>query len=140
MRRGNNPKRSRNGRPSNRQPSGTRSLESNGPEGGKHRGNAGQLFERYSVLAREAQSAGDRVATEGYLQYAEHYLRVLNAKRANGRLQGNGQDSGAEANRGNGGDQSEPAAAPSVSEAAAEPGNSREDAEDDPVEPESAVN
>ena len=51
-------------------------------------------------MARDAQTIGDRVATEGYLQYAEHYLRVLNAAAAqearnNGadRPQGNGQDS-----------------------------------------------
>jgi hypothetical protein len=46
-------------------------------------------------LARDAQSSGDRVAYEGFLQYAEHYLRVLNAaqeSRGNGRAPGNGQD------------------------------------------------
>jgi hypothetical protein len=48
-------------------------------------------------MARDAQAAGDRVACEGFLQYAEHYLRVLNAAQesrnnGSGRAQGNGQD------------------------------------------------
>jgi len=76
-------------------------------------------------MARDAQSAGDRVACEGFMQYAEHYLRVLNAAQEgrnnsnlsdNKRVKGNGQDarpeggqqaaaseSGDRANSGNGG-------------------------------------
>ena len=42
------------------------------------RGNASQLLEKYKVLARDAHQAGDRVATEYYLQHADHYFRVLN--------------------------------------------------------------
>ena len=80
MRRGNNPQRSRNNRPNGRKPQNlNRSLESNTPDGNKVRGNANQLYERYTGLAREAQSAGDRVTAEGFLQYAEHYYRVLSA-------------------------------------------------------------
>jgi hypothetical protein len=82
MRRGNNSKRSRNNRPNGRggkPPMMNRSLEFNTPDGNKVRGNANQLYERYTSLAREAQSAGDRVAAEGFLQYAEHYYRVLSA-------------------------------------------------------------
>jgi hypothetical protein len=45
------------------------------------RGNAHQLLEKYKVLARDAQQAGDRVATEYYLQHADHYFRVLNDSR-----------------------------------------------------------
>ena len=84
-------------------------MDSHSAEGGRNRGNASQLFERYSTLARDAQSAGDRIASEGYLQYAEHYLRVLNAAqqgRGNGRAPGNGQDGkpeAAEGKKGNGG-------------------------------------
>lgn len=43
----------------------------------KQRGNASQLLERYRGLARDAQQAGDRVTAEYYLQYADHYYRVL---------------------------------------------------------------
>ena len=73
-----------------------RSLESNTPDGGKVRGNASQLFERYTNLAHDAQSAGDRVSAEAYLQYAEHYFRVLNAAaaRRNGQGSGQGESSG----------------------------------------------
>ncbi|HLB81056.1 MAG TPA: DUF4167 domain-containing protein [Dongiaceae bacterium] len=53
-----------------------------GFEGGAEtrvRGNAYQVLEKYLTLAREANSAGDRVAAENFLQHAEHYYRVINA-------------------------------------------------------------
>jgi len=46
-------------------------------------------MEKYLALAREASSAGDRVAAEGYFQHAEHYYRVMTA---NGRDPGKGED------------------------------------------------
>ncbi|MGK6321112.1 DUF4167 domain-containing protein [Sphingomonas sp. DT-204] len=46
------------------------------------RGNAAQLLEKYKNLARDAQMSGDRVNTEYYLQFADHYFRVLNESRA----------------------------------------------------------
>jgi hypothetical protein len=48
----------------------------------RQRGNAAQLLEKYKSMARDAQMGGDRVQTEYYLQYAEHYYRVLNENRA----------------------------------------------------------
>ncbi len=48
----------------------------------RQRGNAAQLLEKYKSLARDAQLAGDRVQTEYYLQYADHYFRVLGESRA----------------------------------------------------------
>jgi hypothetical protein len=48
----------------------------------RQRGNAAQLLEKYKGLARDAQMGGDRVQTEYYLQYADHYFRVLNENRA----------------------------------------------------------
>jgi hypothetical protein len=48
----------------------------------RQRGNANQLYEKYKNLARDAQMAGDRVNTEYYLQFADHYFRVLNENRA----------------------------------------------------------
>jgi len=53
-------------------------FESNGPTG-KIRGNAYQVFERYVAMAREAASAGDRIAAENLYQHAEHYFRIMNA-------------------------------------------------------------
>jgi hypothetical protein len=48
----------------------------------RQRGNAAQLLEKYKSLARDAQLAGDRVQTEYYLQYADHYFRVLGESRS----------------------------------------------------------
>lgn len=41
------------------------------------RGAYTQAHEKYLLLAREAQSSGDRVAAEGFYQHAEHYFRML---------------------------------------------------------------
>ena len=51
-------------------------FDSNGPDG-RVRGNARQVYEKYLSLARDASSAGDRVAAEAYYQHAEHYFRIL---------------------------------------------------------------
>jgi len=48
----------------------------------RQRGNAAQLLEKYKNMARDAQLSGDRVQGEYYLQYAEHYFRVLGENRA----------------------------------------------------------
>ncbi len=56
-----------------------RSFDSNGPEGIKVRGAAQGVFDKYQQLARDAQTGGDRVLAENYLQHAEHYYRVLRA-------------------------------------------------------------
>jgi hypothetical protein len=48
----------------------------------RSRGNAAQLLEKYKTLARDAQMQGDRVNTEYYLQFADHYFRVLSETRA----------------------------------------------------------
>ena len=46
------------------------------------RGNAAQLLEKYRNMARDAQMQGDRVSTEYYLQFADHYFRVLSDSRS----------------------------------------------------------
>jgi hypothetical protein len=48
----------------------------------RQRGNAAQLLEKYKSMARDSQLAGDRVQTEYYLQYADHYYRVLGEGRS----------------------------------------------------------
>jgi len=48
----------------------------------RQRGNAAQLLEKYKALARDMQLAGDRVQTEYYLQFADHYFRVLEEGRS----------------------------------------------------------
>jgi uncharacterized protein DUF4167 len=65
----------------------------------RQRGNAAQLLEKYKGMARDAQMQGDRVQSEYYLQFADHYYRILNENRARyeeqRRLQG-GYDAGDE--------------------------------------------
>ena len=40
------------------------------------------MLEKYKTLARDAQMQGDRVITEYYLQFADHYFRVVAETRA----------------------------------------------------------
>ena len=57
-----------------------RSFESNGPDV-KIRGTPAHIAEKYLTLARDAQSSGDPVLAENYLQHAEHYTRIIMAYR-----------------------------------------------------------
>jgi Domain of unknown function (DUF4167) len=59
----------------------TRSYESNGPDV-KIRGTALHIAEKYSQLARDAQSSSDRVMEQRYLQHAEHFYRIVAAAQA----------------------------------------------------------
>jgi len=59
----------------------SRNYESNGPDV-KIRGNASHIAEKYSTLARDAQSNGDTVMAENYFQHAEHYNRIVAAAQA----------------------------------------------------------
>ncbi|WP_243395621.1 DUF4167 domain-containing protein [Sphingomonas oleivorans] len=76
-----------NGRRRGRGGAQPRNGQAGGPDRGNRldnraRGNANQLHEKYKALARDAQMQGDRVNTEYYLQFADHYFRVLNENRA----------------------------------------------------------
>jgi|TARA_B100000929_G_scaffold271302_1_gene242116 hypothetical protein len=42
--------------------------------------NASKLVEKYSNLAIEALSNGDKILSENYYQHAEHFIRVLEGK------------------------------------------------------------
>lgn len=53
-----------------------RVYDSAGPEG-KVRGTPQQIIDKYLSLARDAQTSGDRVASENLLQHAEHYQRIV---------------------------------------------------------------
>ncbi|MFL5206763.1 MAG: DUF4167 domain-containing protein, partial [Microvirga sp.] len=71
--------RNNNNRNNNKGPNPlTKSYESNGPDV-KIRGTAQHVAEKYSQLARDAQSSGDPVAAENYFQHAEHYFRIIAA-------------------------------------------------------------
>ena len=47
---------------------------------GRNNHNAPKLIEKYSNLAREALSNGDKILSENYFQHAEHFIRVLEEK------------------------------------------------------------
>jgi len=70
--------RGRGRRPQNNNINPNRTFDSAGPEI-KIRGSASQVYEKYLQLARDANSAGDRVAAENFLQHAEHYWRIMAA-------------------------------------------------------------
>ena len=41
---------------------------------------AEKLLEKYSALAKEAMSSGNRTLSENYLQHADHFMRVIDDK------------------------------------------------------------
>ena len=45
---------------------------------GRNNHNASKLIEKYSDLAREASSSGDKILSENYMQHADHFTRILN--------------------------------------------------------------
>lgn len=53
-----------------------RHFESVGPDV-KIRGSAQQVLEKYLQYGRDAQTSGDRILSEAYFQYAEHYQRIV---------------------------------------------------------------
>jgi len=44
---------------------------------------AEKLFEKYSTLAKEALSSGDKTLSENYLQHADHFMRIIDDKNKN---------------------------------------------------------
>ena len=44
---------------------------------------ASRLVEKYTNLAREALTSGDKILSESYYQFSDHYLRVLNEREKN---------------------------------------------------------
>ena len=43
---------------------------------GRNNHNASRLIEKYSNLAREALTSGDKILSENYFQHAEHFVRI----------------------------------------------------------------
>jgi hypothetical protein len=79
----------------------SRSFESNGPNE-RIRGTPSVIAEKYVSLAREAQSGGDPVLAENYLQHAEHYSRIIMAYREQFNQPGDGANGAGPRNRGMG--------------------------------------
>ena len=57
---------------------------------GRNNQNASQLIEKYTELAREALSNGDKILSENYFQHVDHFLRIINEK-DNGQIIENSQ-------------------------------------------------
>ncbi len=61
-------------------------IRSNSFSNGQSRNNfrttlsAEKLLEKYTSLAKEAMSSGDKTLSENYLQHADHFLRVVEDK------------------------------------------------------------
>ena len=49
----------------------------------RHTQSAEKLFEKYTALAKEAMSSGDKTLGENYLQHADHFIRILEDKNKN---------------------------------------------------------
>tara|TARA_B100001027_G_scaffold197377_1_gene154803 strand:+ start:370 stop:777 length:408 start_codon:yes stop_codon:yes gene_type:complete len=50
---------------------------------GKNNQNAAKLVDKYTNLAREALSSGDKILSENYLQHADHFFRILSTQEIN---------------------------------------------------------
>ena len=59
-------------------PNQLRTFETKGVNAPKTRGAVSKALEKYTSLAQDAFSNGDRIVAESYYQFAEHYQRVLN--------------------------------------------------------------
>ena len=59
---------------------------------GRNNHNASKLIEKYSNLAREALSTGDKILSENYFQHADHFTRVLNDQDAQRKLNSTNND------------------------------------------------
>ena len=44
---------------------------------GRNKGNVTQQYQKYIKLAKEASSSGDRIQSEYYYQFADHYSRLM---------------------------------------------------------------
>ena len=44
---------------------------------------AEKSFEKYTSLAKEAMSAGDKTLSENYLQHADHFMRIIEERNKN---------------------------------------------------------
>jgi len=47
---------------------------------GRNNQNAPKLIEKYTDLAREALSNGDKILSENYFQHADHFIRIQGEK------------------------------------------------------------
>ena len=56
---------------------------------GRNNQNANKQIDKYSDLAREALSNGDKILSENYFQHADHFKRILNDQEETKRARSN---------------------------------------------------
>ena len=54
---------------------------------------AEKLFEKYTSLAKEAMSSGDKTLSENYLQHADHFARIIQSRELNKEANSNSSES-----------------------------------------------
>jgi len=60
-----------NRRPSFKKPGGYKNFNN------RNRGNVSQQYSKYLKLAKEASRSGDRIQSEYYYQFTDHYYRIM---------------------------------------------------------------
>ena len=60
-----------NRRPSFKKPGGYKNFNN------RNRGNVSQQYNKYLKLAKEASRSGDRIQSEYYYQFTDHYYRIM---------------------------------------------------------------
>ena len=70
--------RKRKPRIGHRRVSGIKVYENHHSNTPRSRGGISKALEKYTTLAQDASSNGDRILAENFFQYAEHYQRLLN--------------------------------------------------------------
>tara|TARA_Y100000590_G_scaffold458086_1_gene612071 strand:- start:707 stop:1084 length:378 start_codon:yes stop_codon:yes gene_type:complete len=76
----------RNNMPHNSSPSRIRnnSFSNNQPRNNFRQSlSAEKAFEKYTSLAKEAMSSGDKTLSENYFQHADHFMRIIEDKNKN---------------------------------------------------------
>ena len=53
-------------------------------QGNNH--NVSKLIDKYTTLAKEALSSGDKILSENYFQHADHFSRIQSAKKEQNNL------------------------------------------------------
>lgn len=68
---------------------GSNSIFNGGQRTNLSRGNQNpsELFAKYTSLAKEALSTGDKILSENYFQHADHFSRILSIKNANQKVE-----------------------------------------------------
>jgi len=69
----------------------------------KSQGNPKQNLDKYTAMARDARQSGDRVNEEYYLQFADHFQRLINERNASAGEQNNNAQRGRNDNNRRGG-------------------------------------